>query len=181
MAIQAGKLGKNKDAIALWKRLIELQPNIGKSYINLSSNYGKLKRYREAREAAQMAIKLSPDIKEGHLNLGMSELHLGNFKRAENVFSKLTNKYNHYYSAVFLRGASQLCQGKTKKGIKTLQSLRETSIGKSLSFAVQELAESLMAAGCAEASGNLIGGADKLNSRNDGILEHRRQRATRAA
>ena len=42
LAIQAGKLGKNKDAIALWKRLIELQPNIGKSYINLSSNYGKL-------------------------------------------------------------------------------------------------------------------------------------------
>ena len=128
-----------------------------------------------------MAIKLAPDIKEGHLNLGMSELHLGNFKMAENIFSQLTNKYNNYYSAVFLRGASQLCQGGTEKGIKTLQPLRETNIGESLSFAIQELVESLMAAGCAEASSNLIGGADKLNSPNNGILENRRKREPKAA
>lgn len=71
--------------------------------------------------------------------------------------------------------------GGTEKGIKTLQPLRETNIGESLSFAIQELVESLMAAGCAEASSNLIGGADKLNSPNNGILENRRKREPKAA
>ncbi len=166
MAIQAAKLGKLKDSNKLWKRLIELQPKNGKSYINLASNCLKMGRYLEARNAALKAVKLSPNIKEGFLNLGLSELHLGNIVKAENIFEKLVKKHSNYYSAVFFLGSSQLCQGNIEKGLKTLQYLKTMSMWENLSYAIQDLVESLVGAGWIESSRNLIFGSEALNCSN---------------
>ena len=169
MAIQAAKLGKHEDSIMLWNRLLKLQPNNANCYINLASNHGKLKQYRESREAALKAIKLSPNLKEGRLNLGLSELHLGNVVKAENIFKQIVKKHSKHYAAVFLLGSSQLCQGNIEKGVKTLQYIKGTRVWDNLSYAFQDLVESLEAAGCRESSRNLITGSKVLNCSNDKI------------
>ena len=181
MAIQAAKLGKHEDSIMFWKRLTKLQPNNAKCYINLSSNYGKLKQYLEARKAAVKAVKLSPDLKEGRLNLGLSELHLGNIVKAENIFKQIVKKHSDHYSAVFLLASCQLCQGNIAKGVKTLQYIKGKHIWNNLSYAFQDLVESLIAAGLLESSRNLIAGSEVLNCSNDKIKAAARQLEMEAA
>ena len=175
LATQAARLGKRKDAIMLWQRLLEFRPNDAICYINLSSNYCKLRQYRDAQKAARKAVKLSPTHREGHLNLGLSELHLGNFKRAESIFAKIFREHRDQYSVIFLLGASQLCQGKIKKGTKTLRTLKSRPIWDSLSYAIQDLIESLTAAGWHTSARNLIVGAETLHCTNDKIMAYRRK------
>jgi tetratricopeptide (TPR) repeat protein len=175
MAIQAAKLGKYEDAIVLWKQLIILEPNNARCYINMSTNYGKLKQYSNAKKAAQKAIKLSPKLKEGHLNLGLSELHLGDVKRAEKIFSQILKKHPDYQLAVFLLASCQLCQVKTSAAAKTLSPLKNTAVWDRISYTIQDLLESLNEAGWTEFTRNLIAGAIAFDCYNEKILKYHHQ------
>lgn len=181
MAVQAAKLDKNEDAILLWKRLIAIEPNDPRSHINLASAYGKLKRYDKAQKAAEIAVKIAPNLKEGHLNLGLSELHLGNCAQAIKVFTKLVNDDNQYHSARFLLGASHLCNGEIEKGAIALQALKGTQVWNNLSYSLQELVESMMAADRPRLARHLIDGAERIGCSNDAIKVHKRQFDSQAA
>ena len=181
LAIQASKLGKHEDSVNLWEKMIELEPGDDRNYVNLASNLGKLKRYHESREAAQKAVKLAPGKREGYLNLGLSELHLNNLDAAERIFRAVSEKNADYYSAVFLLGASELCQGKYRDGEITFKKLKNTVMWDSLSYAIQDLLEGIMDAGLSEPSLNLIAGSELLGCSNDKIREYNRQLQTKAA
>jgi glycosyltransferase involved in cell wall biosynthesis len=181
MAIQAAKLGKHEESTMLWKRLIGIQPNNARCYISLASSYGNLKQYHEAKEASLKAVKIDPNLKEGYLNLGMSELHLGNFAKAEKIFNQIANKDRNFISATILLGSSQLCRGNIEKGIKTLQSLKGKSAWDNLPHAIQNLVESIGAAGWPESSRNLIVGSKMLDCSNDKIKAFGHQLKTEAA
>ncbi|MCB2169936.1 MAG: glycosyltransferase [Deltaproteobacteria bacterium] len=181
MAIQAAKLGKHEESTMLWKRLIGIQPNNARGYISLASSYGNLKQYHEAKEASLKAVKIDPNLKEGYLNLGMSELHLGNFAKAEKIFNQIANKDRNFISATILLGSSQLCRGNIEKGIKTLQSLKGKSVWDNLPHSIQNLVESIGAAGWPESSRNLIVGSKMLDCSNDKIKAFGHQIKTEAA
>jgi len=147
LAIQANLIGDQKEAIKLWNQVAKLQPHNAKVYINLSAVYGRLGDYEKSKSAARKAIRSAPKMKEGHLNLGRSELFLGNFSEACNVFKNIVNVESNYHSAVFMLGAAQICLGKKDIGIATIKKLKPLSFWRSLPYAFQELANGLAKAG----------------------------------
>jgi tetratricopeptide (TPR) repeat protein len=182
LAIQAAKLEKHEDALQLWKRFMVLNPEDARGYVNMASNYGKLRQFDKARKAARKAVQLAPHLKEAHLNLGLSQFHLGHLAEAEHIFSALVQKHANYYSAVFLHGAAQLGQGKIAEGAQTLRSLKNRAIvWDHLSHAIQELVDILMASGRHDIARHLITGSEKLDRTNENLLAYRRQLQMEAA
>jgi glycosyltransferase involved in cell wall biosynthesis len=181
MAIQAHKLGKTEESIALWQKYIKLEPKDANSFVNISTSYMKLKQYADAREAAQMAVKLSPSLKTGHLNLGLSELLLGNVKKAEKIFHRIAKKHHDYFSAIFLLASSQLCQEKNDAAAKTLRPLEGSAVWTKISYATLNLLESLSEAGQIDLMRNLIAGSIALECSNKEILEYRHRLRKEAA
>ncbi len=182
LAVQAGRLEKHEDALRLWKRFVTLQPEDAKGYINMASSHGKLGQFDKAREAARIAVRLAPRLKEGYLNLGLSEFHSGNLVKAEHIFSEIVKQHGNYYSAVFLYGVTQLGRKKINEGVKTLRSLEGTAIiWDHLSYAIQELVESLMKSGLTGIARQLIIGAEKLERTNDYLKGYHRQLEMEAA
>ena len=172
MAIQAHKLGKTEESIALWEQYIKLEPTDANSYVNISTSYMKLKQYADARKAAQIAVKLSPNLKTGHLNLGLSELLLGNVGKAKKIFNRIAKKHRDYFSAIFLLASSQLCQENIDDAAKTLKPLEDSIIWSKISYAILNLVESLSEAGQIELMRNLIAGSVALECSNKEIMEY---------
>ena len=166
----------------LWERFVALQPEDANGYINMASSHGKLGEFDKAREAARTAVRLAPRLKEGHLNLGLSEFHSGNLVKAEHIFSEIVKQHGNYYSAVFLYGVTQLGLKKISEGVKTLRSLEGRAIiWDHLSYAIQELVESLMNSGLTGIARQLIIGAEKLERTNDYLKGYHRQLEMEAA
>ncbi len=172
MAIQAHKLGKTEESIALWKQYIKLEPKDAIGYVNISTGYMKLKQYPDAKKAAQMAVKLSPDLKTGHLNSGLSELLLGNVEKAEKIFNRIAKKHHDYFSAIFLLASSQLCQEKIDDAANTLRPLEDSIVWSKISYAILNLVESLSEADQIELMRNLIAGSIALECSNKKIMEY---------
>ena len=182
LAVQAARLEKHEDALRLWERFVALQPEDANGYINMASSHGKLGEFDKAREAARTAVRLAPRLKEGHLNLGLSEFHSGNLVKAEHIFSEIVKQHGNYYSAVFLYGVTQLGLKKISEGVKTLRSLEGRAIiWDHLSYAIQELVESLMNSGLTGIARQLIIGAEKLERTNDYLKGYHRQLEMEAA
>jgi Flp pilus assembly protein TadD len=147
LAVRSSMLCDYEEAINLWHRLARIQPKNPNVHINLSAIYDKLGRFREAKSAARKATMVAPKIKEGYLNLGRSELLLGNYAAACKTFKKILSKEKGYYSAIFLLGSAQICNGQADRGLTTISQLRKMDIWHSLPHAFKELATNLANAG----------------------------------
>jgi glycosyltransferase involved in cell wall biosynthesis/LPS sulfotransferase NodH len=163
LSVRANMLGNYDEAIHLWSRLVKIQPNNANAFINLSATFDKLGRYMKAKAAAQRAIKIAPGIKEGYLNLGRSEFFLGNFSIACEIFSKAIRIEQNYYSAIFLLGVSEICNAEKEKGMSTISQLKALSIWSSLTYAIQDLAETLSHVGFKKQAQDLTRCASGLN------------------
>lgn len=164
LAAQANLYGEPQEAILLWNRLAELQPDNVKTFINLSAAHGKSGDYDQAKSAALKAVAIDPSAREGHLNLGRSDFFLGNFVAARNVFAELVRSDKSYYAGLFMLAAAHICCGNSPKGLSALQHLQTVDIWSSLPQAFQELAHSLTKAGFKKQADGLIHFADRLHA-----------------
>jgi Flp pilus assembly protein TadD len=81
---------KQKDeALAAFKRAVELKPDWPAAQNNLGFAYGQLGKWKEAIAAHQEAIRLKPDYAGAHFNLGFAYLNTGNKKAAEAEYKTL--------------------------------------------------------------------------------------------
>ena len=58
-------------AISVYEKAIELNPEYYEAYNNLGVTLGKNEQYEEAEKVLKQAIKLQPEFVEGHYNLAI--------------------------------------------------------------------------------------------------------------
>jgi len=62
-------LGKSEEAIAVYQKILEINPNVAAVYCNLGCIWQMQGKFEEAIAAYQRAIKLKPDFALAHRNL----------------------------------------------------------------------------------------------------------------
>jgi cytochrome c-type biogenesis protein CcmH/NrfG len=83
-------MGKNEycEAEAIYRELIEKEPDNSNGYIGLGSALTLQDRYEEALEAYADAMKISPDSVEALIGLGSASYMLADFQNASSYYAK---------------------------------------------------------------------------------------------
>jgi Flp pilus assembly protein TadD len=82
---------RNRDfghSAALYKRVVELQPNNAEGYVGLAASYDRLRRFDLADRVYEALYKLSGASAQYYNNVGYSFMLRGNFKSAHTNFRK---------------------------------------------------------------------------------------------
>ncbi|MGV7223971.1 MAG: glycosyltransferase [Nitrospinales bacterium] len=149
LAIQATIIGKNKDAIELWERLLALKPDpkfCAEVFINMGTVYSRMGKYQDALYASKMATAHSPELKEAIYNYAMAELHLGNAGKTIEVLEEMLTKVPEYPPAQFVLVAAYACQGSKERALEGLRKLKSAKMGSVFVFSCVELAKGLISA-----------------------------------
>lgn len=77
-----------KQAIAAFKKSLDLHPDNKKIFYNLGGAYFKEKQYQEAINAYLSAINADPDNESAHFELGLSYATLENYEEAAKSYQK---------------------------------------------------------------------------------------------
>jgi tetratricopeptide (TPR) repeat protein len=151
LAVQAGVLGRNEEAIDLWQRFLalDLRPDnkfIGDAYVNMASAYGKIGKYEDASISAKKAMELFPNMKEAPYAYAYAELFCGNPGETISIIENLLTQVSEYPPAHFLLVMAHICSGMKKKGIDGLERLKKTLNISVVAVACHEFAKALFVA-----------------------------------
>src|SRR5258708_38041123 len=108
-------LGQYKDAEAIYRQVIEKDPNIGQAFHNLAVLLGEQGRVKEAEATYRQAIEKSPTLTPAYYNLGMLLESQGRTKDAEDVYRQAFQKDPNSYQAYFSLGALLGKQGQLEE------------------------------------------------------------------
>jgi tetratricopeptide (TPR) repeat protein len=143
LAIQAGHLEKNEEAIELWQRFIKQKPDDPEAYLNMGTANWNLGNFDQAVVAAKKAIALAPAMKEAHFNYAISELHLGNAPKAIPVLEKVLKQHSRYLAAEFMLAAAYCCAGRPNKALAGIEKILLSDVGSVLAVSFYDLAKRL--------------------------------------
>lgn len=76
------------EAIAAWRRALDLAPGDAAAWFGLGDALGHTRRFAEAEEAFRRAAALSPAIAEYHMARGVALRNLGRIAEAEGAYRK---------------------------------------------------------------------------------------------
>jgi tetratricopeptide (TPR) repeat protein len=80
--------GHNEEAVAAFRRAIQLSPDFALAYNELGSVFTDLGRYSEAIKALKEAIRLKPDLAQSLNNLGVVYTEMGRYGDAVEPFKE---------------------------------------------------------------------------------------------
>lgn len=161
LAVQAGQLAYWDEAIALWRRLLEMRPNWAEAYVNMASAYWQMAQYEESLSMAQRATKLEPGLKEARYNVAVSLLFLERAAEAAEILRDLINDHQDSLTARFMLAAACGCMGDVQRSAKAFRALKKTQDGRVVSMAMDDLLNRLQKSGLSEYARRLGGERDK--------------------
>lgn len=132
LAIQAGELGKHKEAINFWQRLVNLDKTpeiLTLAFFNMASCYFLLGKYEEALATSQKAMELDSGLKENKITYACSELCAGDTNKAIPVLVDLLQKSPGYPLALSALTVAYFVNGNKKDGLACMDRLREIRVG----------------------------------------------------
>ncbi|MBI4482071.1 MAG: tetratricopeptide repeat protein [Acidobacteria bacterium] len=114
--------GKYDEAVAEFKKALELDAQQAYVWANLADTYAKAQRYPEALEAFNKAIELQPNEAAFHQNLGSVYARMGKQAEAEAAFKKAAEMNpggaaQNWYNM----GATYVNAGKTQEAVAAFQ------------------------------------------------------------
>jgi GT2 family glycosyltransferase/Flp pilus assembly protein TadD len=168
LAVQAGELGAFEEAVELWQKCIELQPENSKAHFNLGYAYLKLGRYEEALLASARAMELAPDLKEAVFNYSLCEFCVGDIRKTISALEGLIVKEPRYPSAIALLSAAYLIDGKREQALETLGQMK--NMGYDGPASLYSFAERLISASRMDAAVLLLQRAVDTQNMNDQIV-----------
>jgi len=117
------EIDKIDEAIAAYKKSLEVKPNFAQVYISLGELYLKQQRHSEAITAYQKAIKFAPDLKDGYRNLVEVLLAQGKVDEAAQLsYNALIQHPSWSTPQDFCTlGKGLIEEGKTKQGISCFE------------------------------------------------------------
>lgn len=77
------------EAIKHFKRSLELNNNIARTHIEISTCYMMLGNFSEAAKHLELAISIDPRMTEAHNSLGVALMNLGRLREAERQFQSV--------------------------------------------------------------------------------------------
>ncbi len=115
----------NENAIALFKKALQLDPNYALAYAGLGDAYGqRVQRFGflsiwldSALVEAKKSIKLDPDLAEGHKAIGLAYNTMGKFSMALDYFKKAASLNPNYFPAVANIGSILQSLGKPDEAL----------------------------------------------------------------
>ena len=148
LAVQAGVLERHQDAIDLWQRLLQLDPDNAEAHLNLGTALFATGKIRKALTAAEKSSQLNPKLKEGYFNRSLYEIHLGRPASATKRLQKLLQQVPEYRAARFLHAAAICCRDGVKKGRRAFHKIKDNSLtAEVMAIAGEELASTLTRVG----------------------------------
>ena len=174
LAVQATILERNREALDLWHRLLEVNPFPELSaiaYVNMGTIYSRLEQFEDALEVSKKALGCDPDLKEAHYNYAVAELHCGNAPAAIDTLEKLLHGFPDYPPAQFMLCAAYCCAEQKQKGLEGIQNQKNTPVGAHLAIPCLELGNSLVAAKQIRYALAVLGAAIECDIVNKEILD----------
>ena len=147
LATQAGgAFGKYEEAVGLWKRVLQIDPQNMKALINMGSALMRLKEYEAARKTAEAALQMSPGLKEASINFCLCELLLGgDLNKIVSILENLLNSAPDHPTDIALLGSTRAIQGENERAAESMKTLE--NMGFSRSYYLHDLSQKLIAAG----------------------------------
>ena len=99
LGISYGKLGRYQEAIDMFKRAIQINPNFANSYPNLGKVLVLIGEYDEAKKQYQMAINKAPYFLPAYKDLGALLMVTGDYKEAILVLESAIKINPDYFPA----------------------------------------------------------------------------------
>lgn len=124
-ALTQWALGEKRDAIRLWKKALDLNPNDGVAAANLGSVYAQEKDYSKARITLENAVKRGVKDQRTLTNYGIAQAAGGQFDSAKLMYEEAL-KLNGNSHETLLNYAVLLIDhmGKSQEGMRQLDRLR---------------------------------------------------------
>jgi tetratricopeptide (TPR) repeat protein len=108
-------LNKPDEAVEVFKKTIEIQPENFGALKSLGQIYTKENEFEEAAKYLDLASKLSAEDPEVFYNLGVSRMNIGDYPRAAEAFHKTFACNERYVDALYMLGLVYLHQNKMEE------------------------------------------------------------------
>ncbi len=160
LAAQANELGKDEEAIDLWRRYLTLDPNLPRAYASLSHCYLKRDDFENALCAARRAFELDPRSKDTALQYATASLFCSQSGHAIPLMEDLLNRApNHPYAMITL-AVAHILSGEQSQGKDLLIKTKKINLdGSQLLFTI---AKKLEAAGIADGASRILASATEV-------------------
>ncbi len=121
LALAYGALNRPTEALATYKRLLEVQPNYFRSYLALFNFYFfNLGQYAEAEAVIRKLTQIAPGLDSGHTNLGTVLVHTGRYEEARAELKKSLD-IQETKVALYLYGLSYNYEHRFAEGLPYLE------------------------------------------------------------
>ena len=138
LAVQAGRLRRFAESIALWQRYLALdvKDDLPLAFLNLGHAYLETGQYGKAIDASGKALSIDPGLKEAALNLAMAEFYEGCPEKSAERLENLLSTAGDYPPAAALLCAAYLTAGQTAKADERIRALSEQALNPAAFFQV---------------------------------------------
>jgi GT2 family glycosyltransferase/Flp pilus assembly protein TadD/SAM-dependent methyltransferase len=154
LAIQASEIGEYDEAVQIWKKVLDLNPNDAGAWMNAGYACLKLKQYRLSAEFSRNAMAIDPALKEAALNYSAAEIISGDIQKPLAVLDELLKKHPNYPPALGRMAAVCILSGRREEGSEYLERLRMK--GFDGAGALEEQARELIDAGKIDLADRLL-------------------------
>jgi len=144
LAIQAAGIGRYEEAIGLWKRALEYNPESALAYFNLGYANLCTGRYEDAYDATKRALELQGDYREARANLALIDIFRGRHLAALEQLDEQAANRDDYVMFDLIRGVACCCNQEFKRGEEYFRSVasRQVEFGMFVETAVRHLRQS---------------------------------------
>ena len=108
---------RDKEAIPLYHRALEINPNLAEPNINLGEALERQDKIGEAAEHYRAALQIDPDLPEAHNNMGAILAKQGRGEEAISFYQNALKLRPHYASAHFGLANELVEKGEIEEGI----------------------------------------------------------------
>ena len=130
LAIQAGgEFKKYDEAVDLWKRVLKLDPDFTKAFLNMGYAYFKLEKYGEARTTSKKAMEQDPGLKEAFIVYTTCEILLGDPGSTILILEELLKEVPGYPMALAILAAAYGMGDEREKGQEHIKYLMKMGFG----------------------------------------------------
>jgi glycosyltransferase involved in cell wall biosynthesis len=165
LAIQGSGLGRDEEALDLWRQVVRLEPNNAEAFMNISALLIKLERYGDALDAANRARKLNPRSAGVFYNCAICEFFTGDLNGAVADLDQLLRHVPEYIPAAALKAAAHILNRSQQQGFAILTKLQERGID--CAPYLRDLSERLLSANRRKDASLLSEATSNIHQRKD--------------
>jgi GT2 family glycosyltransferase/Flp pilus assembly protein TadD/glycosyltransferase involved in cell wall biosynthesis len=122
-AIQASEIGEYEEAVKVWQKVIELQPNDAVANMNLGFAFLMLRQYDKAIKFSKTAMEIDPELREAALNYAGAEMFSGDVLIAASTLEQLLERHPDYPPAMGRLAAAYILSGRKEEGLRFIEKL----------------------------------------------------------